>query len=494
MAFGVGVLTYNVTGDENTAIGTSALTRALGSRNVAIGNQAGSYETGSDSLYIDNRSRTDTATEKANALIYGTFAATAAAQQLTINAGTITLNGSAVTATSFAGAGSGLTTLNADNISSGTLAAARMANAGVHTGDATGTFPAITLNAAQTGITSVGTLTGGATGAGFTVALSTSTITGSLADARLSANVPLKDAANTFTAANAFSLAPGASTSAISTTGALYAAGTGTTNFPHIYINESGATASTSWSTTGTALGINLNTTSPKFIDCKVDGTAGGGTPVSYFEVDGSGNINSFGAHYVRANSAKSSYQFAIGTSNAEMLSGLVWRWAASSSEASGTKDLTFSRQAAGILQIGTSAANALGSLGCLNIVAGGTLAVTGATTLTGNLTSNGAYISTPQALSGNGAVAAVNLTTQVTTIANTGTANTTTTLAAGTNGQKKVISFITDGGFDAVITVTNPAWGGAGTITMNDALDNIELRYLNSVWQVFINNGCTLA
>ena len=128
------------------------------------------------------------------------------------------------------------------------------------------------------------------------------------------------------------------------------------------------------------------------------------------------------------------------------------------------------------------------------SFTASGTLAVTGATTLTGNLTSNGAYISTPQALSGNGAVAAVNLTTEVTTIANTGTANTTTTLAAGTNGQKKVISFITDGGFDAVITVTNPAWGGAGTITMNDALDNIELRYLNSVWQVFINNGCTLA
>ncbi len=122
------------------------------------------------------------------------------------------------------------------------------------------------------------------------------------------------------------------------------------------------------------------------------------------------------------------------------------------------------------------------------------TLAVTGATTLTGNLTSNGAYISTPQALSGNGAVAAVSVATECTTIANTGTANTTTTLAAGTNGQKKVISFITDGGFDAVITVTNPAWGGAGTITMNDALDNIEMRYLNSVWQVFINNGCTLA
>jgi hypothetical protein len=138
----------------------------------------------------------------------------------------------------------------------------------------------------------------------------------------------------------------------------------------------------------------------------------------------------------------------------------------------------------------GTTAITVTGA----NAAVAGTLAVTGATTLTGTLTSNGAYISTPQALSGNGAVAAVNLTTEVTTIANTGTANTTTTLAAGTNGQKKVISFITDGGFDAVITVTNPAWGGAGTITMNDALDNIELRYLNSVWQVFINNGCTLA
>ena len=124
----------------------------------------------------------------------------------------------------------------------------------------------------------------------------------------------------------------------------------------------------------------------------------------------------------------------------------------------------------------------------------GSTLAVSGATTLTGNLTSNGALISTPQALSGNGAVAATSVATLTTTIANTGTANTTTTLAAGTNGQIKVISFITDGGFDGVVTVTNPAWGGAGTITMNDALDNVMLIYLNSLWQVLINNGCTLA
>jgi hypothetical protein len=256
---------------------------------------------------------------------------------------------------------------------------------------ASGTFTATTSLLLGTAGSAVGNIgfrnatSGTTTLAPATGALGTGTVT-----LPLSGTLATLQGSNTYTAANTFSLAPGASTSAISTTGALYAAGTGTTNFPHIYINESGATASSSWSTTGTALGINLNTTSPKFIDCKVDGTAGGGSPVSYFEVDGTGNVNAFGALYIRANSAKNLFQFAIGTSAANMMSGFAWQWAASSTEASGTKDLTFSRQAAGILQIGTSSANALGSLGCLNIVAGGTLSVTGASTLTGLLTANG--------------------------------------------------------------------------------------------------------
>lgn len=67
-----------------------------------------------------------------------------------------------------------------------------------------GTLTGTTLNATvvNSSLTSVGTLTSGSTGAGFTVALSTATITGTLADARLSANVPLLNAANTFTNAN----------------------------------------------------------------------------------------------------------------------------------------------------------------------------------------------------------------------------------------------------------------------------------------------------
>jgi hypothetical protein len=56
-----------------------------------------------------------------------------------------------------------------------------------------------------TDIATVGTLTAGATGTGFTIALSASTVTGTLADGRLSANVPLINAANTFTALNTFS-------------------------------------------------------------------------------------------------------------------------------------------------------------------------------------------------------------------------------------------------------------------------------------------------
>jgi hypothetical protein len=106
-AVGSGSLDY--AGSNNTAVGFHSLEKTTGSRNVALGYHAGGYETGDDSLYIDNQNRTDTAGDKAKALLYGTFAATAAAQQLTINAGTITLNGSAVTAASYAGAGTGLT-------------------------------------------------------------------------------------------------------------------------------------------------------------------------------------------------------------------------------------------------------------------------------------------------------------------------------------------------------------------------------------------------
>lgn len=80
------------TGSNNTAVGMNALyaVTGSGSGNVALGNYAGKYETGSNAFYIDNQDRTNTAGDKAGALLYGTFNATASSQTLKVN-GVLTL-------------------------------------------------------------------------------------------------------------------------------------------------------------------------------------------------------------------------------------------------------------------------------------------------------------------------------------------------------------------------------------------------------------------
>ena len=83
----------NTAGDFNVAVGREALRAALGSNNVALGYSAGRYETGSDAFYVDNQDRTDTAGDKAKALLYGTFAADPLDQTLAANVGLFTLLG-----------------------------------------------------------------------------------------------------------------------------------------------------------------------------------------------------------------------------------------------------------------------------------------------------------------------------------------------------------------------------------------------------------------
>lgn len=79
-------------GNYNTACGyQSGLNVNTGGSNVFLGAFAGAYETGSNSFYVDNQNRADTAGDKAKALLYGTFNASAASQQLTVNAGTLNL-------------------------------------------------------------------------------------------------------------------------------------------------------------------------------------------------------------------------------------------------------------------------------------------------------------------------------------------------------------------------------------------------------------------
>jgi hypothetical protein len=66
-------------------------------------------------------------------------------------------------------------------------------------------------------------------------------------------------------------------------------------------------------------------------------------------------------------------------------------------------------------------------------------------------------------------------------------------TLAAGTNGQIKVFAMKGDGG-NMVITVTNPGWGGAGTITFGDVGDGCMLMYIADKWFCVGNNGAVFA
>jgi len=85
-AVGMQSLYSNTTGFRNTAYGQSALlSNVTGSNNVALGYKAGYYETGSNAFYVDNQNRTDTAGDKAKALLYGTFDAAAANQTLVVN-------------------------------------------------------------------------------------------------------------------------------------------------------------------------------------------------------------------------------------------------------------------------------------------------------------------------------------------------------------------------------------------------------------------------
>lgn len=75
-----------------------------------------------------------------------------------------------------------------------------------------------------------------------------------------------------------------------------------------------------------------------------------------------------------------------------------------------------------------------------------------------------------------------------------TGASGETATLAAGVEGQLKVLAMTADGGGDMVVTVTNAAWGGSSQITLADVGDGCTLLYVNSKWVCIGNNGCTFA
>jgi len=68
-----------------------------------------------------------------------------------------------------------------------------------------------------------------------------------------------------------------------------------------------------------------------------------------------------------------------------------------------------------------------------------------------------------------------------------------TSTLAAGVEGQVKVLAMVGDSG-DMVTTVINAGWkaSGTGTITFDTIGDAVTLMYINSKWFCIGNNGGT--
>jgi hypothetical protein len=85
---------YQVAGNNNTMIGCgSGYTTTSGENNIYLGPNSGyRMTTESNQLLIDNQDRGSVAGVTAKSLIYGTFNATVASQQLTINAGTLNFN------------------------------------------------------------------------------------------------------------------------------------------------------------------------------------------------------------------------------------------------------------------------------------------------------------------------------------------------------------------------------------------------------------------
>lgn len=276
-------------------------------------------------------------------------------------------------------------------------------------------------------------------------------------------------------------------------TGGIYTGGTDTTNFPHLFIQPTGATAATTWSTAGTMIGGNAATGfTGNFLDFKLAGATGSALKLtSAGALSVVGSISTPGLTVT----ATSGTQITFGTSG-----NTVTRNA-------GNGEITFLSQnasGAGWVFSNVSGNNATAILGLkaksgqtgnlLNISSSsGTgdlvfIDSAGAATFSGSVTVGGALIGSVQSLSGPGAV---NLTTTTTEVTSTGVLD-ELTLADGTAGQLKEIIHGVDNG-SAVLTPTTAT--GFTNVTFTNAGDSVVLRYLEDRgWIVIASHGAVVA
>jgi hypothetical protein len=192
----------------------------------------------------------------------------------------------------------------------------------------------------------------------------------------------------------------------------------------------------------------------------------------------GNGSNSYFNASAAVRFSVNDVEQMLLNTNLLTLNSGLILKSNATTDATSGT----------------TGSINTLGGIGVTKAAwIGTTLSVTGSTTLTGNLTSNGALITTPEALApALDAGAAVGVTTLTSTIAVNGT--NAVTLANGTNGQIKTIvcTAVTGAG---TATLTPTTCTGYTTVAFTAAGQTLTLQYFTTGgWHILSVRGAVPA
>jgi hypothetical protein len=75
----------SIAGNYNTILGSRSGYSITGANNITLGASAGKYETGSNAFYVDSRDRTNTAGDKAGAILYGVMSNTPSSQTLKTN-------------------------------------------------------------------------------------------------------------------------------------------------------------------------------------------------------------------------------------------------------------------------------------------------------------------------------------------------------------------------------------------------------------------------
>lgn len=149
---------------------------------------------------------------------------------------------------------------------------------------------------------------------------------------------------------------PAASVAAVQINPTLFTGGTGTTTFPYLMLQPSGATAETGWSTSGTFIGVNsASGFGGNFIDFH------GNNAASTFSVSSAGAIGSMGGAtmaFARTTNSQGILNAAINTVQIYNAGILSW---SSTATYSGANDVGFDRSAAGVVEVNLGTATGSG-------------------------------------------------------------------------------------------------------------------------------------